>query len=70
MTGVQTCALPIYQLEEHNISKDSQWCNKAIGELDIPKDMLIAMIIRDGGTVIPNGQTVLKENDKVVMYRQ
>lgn len=58
------------QLEEHNISKDSQWCNKAIGELDIPKDMLIAMIIRDGGTVIPNGQTVLKENDKVVMYRQ
>ncbi|MFG6394185.1 MAG: hypothetical protein K1W24_08440 [Lachnospiraceae bacterium] len=51
------------------ISKDSQWCDKAIGELDIPKDMLIAMVIRDGGTVIPNGQTVLKENDKVVIVQ-
>ena len=40
-----------------------------LGELDIPEDMLIAMIVRDDETVIPNGQTVLKENDIIVMYR-
>lgn len=57
------------KLEEHNISKSDPWCDKAIEELDIPKDLLIAMIVRDEETVIPNGQTVLRENDIVVMYR-
>ena len=32
--------------------------------------MLIAMIVRDDETVIPDGKTVLRENDTVVMYRQ
>lgn len=58
------------QLEEYSISKTNSWCDKAIGELDIPEDMLIAMIVRDDETVIPDGQTVLRENDTVVMYRQ
>ncbi len=57
------------KLEEHSITRLDPWCNKAIGELDIPEDMLIAMIVRDDETVIPNGQTVLKENDIIVMYR-
>ena len=58
------------QLEERSISKTGPWCDKAIGELDIPEDMLIAMIVRDDETVIPDGKTVLRENDTVVMYRQ
>ena len=58
------------QLEEHNISKTSPWRDRAIGELDIPEDMLIALIVRNDETVIPDGQTVLRENDTVVMYRQ
>lgn len=57
------------KLEEHNILKSDPWCDKAIEELDIPEDLLIAMIVRDEETVIPNGQTVLRENDTVVMYR-
>jgi len=32
--------------------------------------MLIALIVRNDETVIPDGQTVLRENDTVVMYRQ
>lgn len=57
------------KLQEYNISKSDSWCNKAIGELDIPDNLLIAMIVRDDETVIPNGQTVLQENDTVVMYQ-
>lgn len=57
------------KLQEYNISKSDLWCNKAISELDIPDNLLIAMIVRDDETIIPNGQTVLQENDTVVMYQ-
>jgi len=57
------------RLQERSISKSDAWCNKAISELDIPEDMLIAMIVRNNVTVIPNGQTVLLEDDILVMYK-
>lgn len=57
------------KLQEYSISKADWWCDKTISELNIPDDMLIAMIVRDDETVIPNGQTILRENDVLVMYR-
>lgn len=57
------------KLQERHITKKDGWLNKTIGELNIPKDTLIAMIVREGETIIPNGKTVVKENDIVVMYK-
>ena len=42
MTGVQTCALPIYKQ--------------------------VIMILRGEETVVPNGDTVIMENDLLVIY--
>lgn len=57
------------QLEEIPITKNHAWCNKTIAELNLPADELIAMIIRGGETLIPDGKTLICENDIVVAYR-
>ena len=43
------------------------WLNKRIRELSIPWDLLFVLIIRNGERIIPNGKTVLREDDIVVV---
>lgn len=54
------------ELEEKIIEKNDSWCNKAISELKISKQKLIAMVIRDNQPIIPDGRTIIQENDVVV----
>ncbi len=54
------------KLQERIIEKDDSWCNKAIRELKISKHKLIAMVIRDEQPIIPDGRTIIRENDVVV----
>lgn len=57
------------KLEEITIDKEHKWCNKCIGELKLRKDELIALVIRDEETIIPDGKTEIIDGDIVVMYR-
>lgn len=57
-------------LEERILSKNDKWCNKSIVQLKLSKHELIAMVIRGDETIIPDGNTVLLENDIVVMYQE
>lgn len=57
------------ELEERIITKKDAWCNKTIGELELGADELIAMVLRGGESIIPDGKTRLCENDVVVLYR-
>lgn len=54
------------ELEERVIGKEDEWCDKAICELNISKQQLIAMIIRGEKPIIPDGSTILREQDVVV----
>ena len=56
-------------LEEVTIAKDHDWCNRTIEELKLPPDELIAMIIRGTENIIPDGKTMIRENDIVVTYK-
>ena len=56
------------KLEEKIIEKDDHWCNKPISELKISKHKLIAMIIRDSQPIIPDGKTIIREDDVVVFF--
>lgn len=58
------------ELEERVISKRDTWCNKLIGELELGADELIAMVLRGGASIIPDGKTKLLENDIVVLYKR
>lgn len=55
-------------LNEIDISKEDSWLNKKIRELDLGADEMIVMIKRKGKNIIPNGETVIKEHDALVMY--
>lgn len=57
-------------LQEKLITKNDAWCDKAIGELHLSKNELIAMMIRGDETIIPDGKTVIMENDIIVMYQE
>lgn len=57
------------QLMEIHIDKSHEWCGKAISEINIPEDELLAMVIRNGQNLIPDGKTVICENDIVVAYK-
>lgn len=52
---------------EITISEDSMVVGKPIKELDLPELCTIAMITRDGDLAPPRGNTVLKEDDRVIL---
>lgn len=56
------------RLEEVYIDKNHTWVGKTIAELKLPSNELIAMIIRGAENIIPDGSTVIHENDIVVEY--
>lgn len=57
-------------LIEFTISKGHKWINKYIKELKLPSDQLIVMVQRnDNDIVVPNGDTMILESDKVIMLK-
>ncbi|MGD9548399.1 MAG: TrkA family potassium uptake protein [Candidatus Krumholzibacteriia bacterium] len=40
---------------------------RTIADADFPRDALIAVVIRDAGTIIPKGDTILERGDRVVL---
>ncbi|MEE1085748.1 MAG: potassium/proton antiporter [Schaedlerella sp.] len=57
------------KLKERQIGKSHAWCDKTIEEIEIPEHKIIAMVLRDEETIIPDGKTVIKENDIVVLFQ-
>ena len=55
---------------EAMIKKQSLLCNKNLKELNLPKSIRIASILRDNKIIIPNSNTVFKENDDVVFFAE
>lgn len=47
--------------------RDHPWRNRKIRELSIPWDLLFVLIIRNGKRFIPNGKTILRKHDIVVV---
>ena len=56
------------KLKEVKIDRNHKWCNKQIEQLNLPDDILIALIKRGDENIIPRGKTYILENDIVVMY--
>jgi cell volume regulation protein A len=56
------------KLTEYKVTHDSQWKNKRIFEFSPSPDELVVMIKRNGKSVIPGGNTVINEDDVLVIY--
>lgn len=58
------------EIVEVDMALDSPAVNKKIVDLNFPKTALIVMINRDGKYLTPNGNTVLKPNDKLMVLAE
>lgn len=54
-------------LSEVPLDAGSEWVGKTVGEIDIDPGKLVVMILRGDGIVIPQGGTLLAENDILVI---
>ena len=49
------------------IPQGHSWCRKKVKEVAFPPQIILVMIIRNGEALVPNGDTVLLENDTLVI---
>lgn len=50
-----------------HLDKKHHWCNKSLSQINLTQELLVVLIVRKNENIIPDGQTVLKEGDLVVM---
>ena len=68
-------SIPAYEngdndsLEEINITSDNNWCNRTIRQLNLPENLIIALVKRGEENIIPIGDTLIQDGDVVVIYR-
>jgi len=54
-------------VEQVIITKKSPVLGKKLRDIELPKETLIGMVVRDNDAIIPDGTTQLLENDKVTL---
>lgn len=57
-------------LKEIVLLKHSRWVGEKIRDLDISRQSIIIMVKRRGKVLIPSGDLIMQEGDKVIMYTQ
>lgn len=62
LEGAQAEALEII------VGKDSEVDGVAVRDLRLPKECLLCAIVRDNEAYIPNGDTVLLANDRIILF--
>jgi cell volume regulation protein A len=55
------------ELIEVVLSSNSPYINKSLIEIDLSSKLQILIILRNGKIVIPKGDTILQENDKITL---
>lgn len=58
------------KLKEIILQKQNPWTGERIRDLDISRHSIIVLVKRNGKTMIPYGNLILKEGDAVFMYTQ
>jgi trk system potassium uptake protein len=66
-------ALSILQDEKAEVvevilPKSAKVVNRKIADAGLPRGMLIGSVVRNGDVIVPNGNTVLKANDHLVIF--
>lgn len=56
------------EVTELVIGKDLPIIGKTLKQLKLPKGIIIGAIVRDGNVIIPNGESVIEINDRIVVF--
>lgn len=57
-------------LKEIIIQDENPWCGKKIKDLDISRHSVIVLVKRKNKSLIPNGNMIIQDDDRVFMYTQ
>ncbi len=57
-------------MKEISIDAHHKWCNKVIKDLSANQKLLIVMIKRQKEIIVPNGDTMIHENDRIVLLKR
>ena len=57
-------------LNEIQIDEKNPFIDKKLRDIDLHKDSLVVLIQRDGEDIIPDGETMIKKGDTIVVYSQ
>jgi len=55
------------RVREALVSASSPYQGKKLGEIGLPKGIIVVCIVRDGEATIPDGETYLMTDDNVVI---
>lgn len=55
------------QFSEIDIVAGGAWDGRRVIDLGIPRNVLLALVLRDGKRILPRGKTVLQAGDKVIV---
>ena len=55
-------------MKEIIVKQMHPWNGQAIRDIDISRQTIILMIRRKNRVIIPNGDTIIKEGDVVILY--
>lgn len=61
-----TDEVPI-QFIKFTLPSSHNWTNKPINKIILPPDSLIVLILREDNKIVPNGRTILRENDTLIL---
>lgn len=50
------------------IGENSEVTGRSLREIDLPRECLVCAVVRDGEAHIPNGDTVLLANDRIILF--
>ncbi len=53
---------------EIKLDKSLPILHKSLSQLNLPKGIILGAIVEHGKVIIPKGDTVLKENQKVIIF--
>lgn len=56
------------EVTEIIIGDDFPFIDRPLAKLKLPKGMIIGAIVRDGDVIIPKGNSVIKANDRIVVF--
>lgn len=56
------------EVTEIKLDENSNLIDIPLAKMKLPKGIIIGAIVRDGDVIIPNGNSILKKNDRIVVF--
>lgn len=56
------------EVTEIIVGDNPTFIGKPLVELNLPKGIIVGAIVRNGEVIIPNGQSVMKEGDRIIVF--